>query len=82
MSLSVEKMHILRHSLGIEYKEQGARPYRNRYATEATSTEGVLCEELVRDGYMTTGGPRDILGGMSLYFVTDKGIDAARDPSL
>lgn len=67
-----EQLHILQHSLGCDKYGNGTR-YRNRYVTDATSTEGMECQELCRLGFMRDLGRQEIAGGMNCYSVTALG---------
>lgn len=65
-------LHILQHSLGVDKYARGSR-YRNRFITEPSSVDGVLCQELVAHGLMKDHGPQSIAGGMTFYSVTHEG---------
>jgi hypothetical protein len=64
-----EYIHIIRHSLGVEYRELGAKPYRTHFCIDDGD---LLLEAMVRDGYMHRGGTIND-GTMRYYYVTEEG---------
>ena len=70
-----DHLHILQHSLGVDQYGRGNQ-YRNRFVTDAGSTDGLLCQELVADGLMRHHGAQPVFGGMNTYSVTDQGVSA------
>ena len=79
-SISVEKLNILRHSIG--YDDNGGDRFpnarsmderRNHFVTHPDARDWNLCKELVAMGYMAEHGPRKIIGGDYLFTVTDEG---------
>lgn len=68
--LTSEKLHILRHSLGLTRAKES---YRNWFVTGPGSTDFELCRELVVDGFMREQPPTELTGGDSLFIVTPRG---------
>lgn len=69
-----EHLHILQHSLGLDEFAKGSW-YRNRFVTEPTSSDGILCQELCSLGLMKDYGSNNLIGEMHTYCVTEKGMD-------
>lgn len=65
-------LHILQHSLGLDRNGQGTA-YRNRFVTGPDVDNYPLCRELVELGFMAENPPREWLGGMSTFIVTEAG---------
>jgi hypothetical protein len=65
-----EGLHILRHSLGLNY---GREPYRNHFVTGEGSTDYPHCKALVEAGLMTRQKGGALTGGDDVFFVTDAG---------
>lgn len=75
--MTPKQLQILQHALGAD--QYGRRPYdsRNHFVTDTASTDGHDCESLVGLGLMVNNGShRELTGGMTLYRVTDDGINA------
>lgn len=80
-SISVQKLNILRHSIG--YDDHGGDRYpnarsmderRNHFVTSPKDKDGILCQELVAAGYMQDHGPATMVGSSNhLYQVTEEG---------
>ena len=70
--VSVEGLHILQHSLGLDQYGQG-RPYRNHFCTGPGSDDYSTCQELVRHGLMTCTKGNAISGGDSVFRVNEAG---------
>lgn len=74
-------LHILRHSIGLDDNGAG-REYRNHFATDPTTPDGKMCEELCTLGFMKDYGEQPIWGGMHCYCVTEAGMAVARLKTL
>jgi len=74
-TMSPAQLHILQHSLGLDKHGQGTS-YRNRFVTDPTCPDGILCTRLVALGLMRDYGPQSLAGGMHCYAVSPAGIDA------
>jgi len=70
--LSVEQLHILQHSLGLDEYGRGTF-YRNRYVVGPGCDGYTDCRALVDLGFMVEHPPRALFGGMSCFCVTDEG---------
>ena len=68
--MNKKQLHILRHSLGIEY---GKKEYRNHFVTGKGSKDYNSCMALVSSGHMTRKKGDAATGGDDIFFVTDKG---------
>jgi hypothetical protein len=79
-ALSPNQLHILQHSLGADKHGRGTM-YRNRFVTGPDADQWSDCRALVEMGYMESRGPIEAFGGMSVFSVTESGIDAMRDAS-
>jgi hypothetical protein len=79
--MSTEEIHILFHSLGLDDNGHG-REYRNHFATDPKSQDGILCEHLCTKGYMQDHGEQSMWGGMHCYCVTEQGKEFARTKAI
>ena len=79
-SISIEKLNILRHSIG--YDDKGGDRYasarsiderRNRFVTGLENRDGILCQELCAAGYMVDHGAQSTMGGDHYFQVTEEG---------
>lgn len=68
--LTVAQDHIIRHSLGLNYKK---KPYRNHFCTNKGTTDWPDCMALVKSGHMTRRVGNPITGGDDVFSVTDAG---------
>jgi hypothetical protein len=65
--LTEEQDHIIRHSLGLNYKR---RPYRNHFCTNEGTTDWPHCMALVESGHMTRRAGNPLSGGDDVFIVT------------
>ncbi len=79
-TLALIQLNILRHSIGYDDagndRFPGARSddeRRNRFVTDATGKDGLICRVLVDMGFMVDHGPQSLAGGMNYFTVTDLG---------
>lgn len=79
-ALSPNQLHILQHSLGADKHGRGTM-YRNRFVTGEESDQWSDCCSLVEMGYMDMRGPIEAFGGMSIFSVTQSGVDAMKAAS-
>jgi DNA-binding PadR family transcriptional regulator len=81
-NLSEEELHILKHSLGISYiqwyeREKIDNPYRNYFYTSKNSVDYPIIQKLIKKGLMEDM-QRSWSEDASYYYVTNKGIDIAK----
>jgi len=65
-----DKLHILRHSLGLL---NGQVEYRNHFVTGPGSTDWPIVQQLVDEGLMAERPGSDLTGGDPVFVVTDLG---------
>lgn len=70
------KLHILRHSLGLDQNGRG-KQYRNHFVTGDGSNDFPFCRELVANGFMTERAGSELSGGDSVFYVTPSGVKYA-----
>lgn len=90
--MTTKQLHILQHSLGCDRfgRPVNSRPnsddqfgcYRNYFCTDESSSDGLICQELVRLGYMQDCDQQAITGGLHTYKVTTAGWNAMRKHSM
>jgi hypothetical protein len=77
--LSNKELHILQHTLGLDYK---TRPFRNYFITGKGTDDYKYCESLVLKGLMNKyKNTFNELEEEYIYTVTEKGKDAINDTS-
>lgn len=69
---AARKLHILRHSLGLDKYGHGS-PYRNRFVTGPGTTDWPDCTAMVDEGLMVRISPTELTGGDYCFVVTDAG---------
>jgi hypothetical protein len=75
--MTPKKLQILQHALGADQYGRRPRDSRNHFVTDPECDDGQFCESLVALGLMASHGPQgELTGGMTLYRVTDDGINA------
>lgn len=67
------QLHILRHSLGLDYNGEG-RCYRNYFCTAPDGKDGRDCIALVEAGLMDDLGAQPMCRGDHYFRVTDQGL--------
>jgi hypothetical protein len=72
MSTGIE---LMQHALGIT--ERNRTPYRNYFLAGEGHTDNEKWKDLVSDGLATSRPAPDLMGGGTLYHVTDKGEEMA-----
>jgi len=74
--ITPEELHILEHATGWKSRQP---LYRNRYVTDEGDEACTIIQELIARGLMRcTRGPTEWLGGMSVFGVTEEGIEVLR----
>lgn len=73
---SEAQLHILRHSLGLNY---GKEIYRNHFCTNERTTDWPDCVALVDMGLMTRQKGGALTGGDDVFYVTEAGEKVALD---
>jgi len=77
MDVTPEQLHILRHSLGLNDSGEG-REYRNHFATDAETKDGLDCQRLCALGLMRDTGTLAVWSHLRCYTVTGEGVDFVR----
>ena len=72
MSDILKRLHIIRHSLGLDDKGQG-REYRNRFITGPGSEDHAVCMALVTNELMSRRAGSELTGGDDTFHVTEAG---------
>ena len=80
MKMSSRQLEIVQHSLGCDKYGQGTR-YRNRFVTGPPGDDFDDCKALCEMGLMKDFGPREMLGGMHYFQVTEAGIQEMEQQS-
>lgn len=71
MNLSKSESHVIRHSLGLTYKD---KPYRNHFVAGPGHADEHTLNSLVSKGLMVKRpDPFDEVNGNFVYHVTDEG---------
>lgn len=76
MEVTVEEQHIIRHSLGLNYKKVS---FRNHFVSGSGSSDYEHLESLVSKGLMVKRpDPFDEVNGNFVYHVTEAGAAAVQ----
>lgn len=75
--MTLKQLQIMQHALGADQYCRRPRDSRNHFVTNPECDDGQVCESLVSLGLMLSHGQQgELTGGMTLYRVTDYGINA------
>jgi hypothetical protein len=79
--MSELEKHILKHAIGMQESDSDVpdEPHRNRFVTGPDGGDFDACTALVSRGLMGVRSlPAELYDGMSLFFVTEEGMELLR----